>query len=219
MKTARSGPFYHCSFQFHQLNVLDSVEAGQFGTYPEKSRSLLLVLLHHRLPGYNLGKFILNTQVTSFRICFHFRKNSQPVAPFSIQHWWGVASQSHSQNFRNTLECCLNDLPPQPSPHLSPIHLGKPSKKLGSGSPNFFVFLLTIFCTENIQKCYETSYYHLKWRDVLYLTISWCYGSKKILWIHVKDLLMVCNKLKVLWIHIFLPRYATAWSDNMGLQT
>ena len=26
-------------------------------------------------------------------------------------------------------------------------------------------------------------YYHLKWREMLYLTISWCHGSKKILWI------------------------------------
>ena len=26
-------------------------------------------------------------------------------------------------------------------------------------------------------------YYHLKWREMLYLSISWYYGSKKILWI------------------------------------
>ena len=25
-------------------------------------------------------------------------------------------------------------------------------------------------------------YYHLKWREMIYLTISWCYGSKMILW-------------------------------------
>ena len=26
-------------------------------------------------------------------------------------------------------------------------------------------------------------YHHLKWREMLYLTFAWCYGSKKTLWI------------------------------------
>ena len=75
-----------------QFPLLAAVQTDQHWTHSEKSRTLLLVLLHHRLPGYNFYKFILNTQVTSFKICFHFRQISQPVAPFSIQHWWGVAT-------------------------------------------------------------------------------------------------------------------------------
>ena len=30
---------------------------------------------------------------------------------------------------------------------------------------------------------WNTWYHYLKWREMLYLTISWCYDSKKILWI------------------------------------
>ena len=49
---------------------------------------------------------------------------------------------------------------------------------------NFCVFLLTIFCTKSIQKVlWNIWYYHLKWLEMLYLAISWCYGSKNILWI------------------------------------
>ena len=54
----------------------------------------------------------------------------------------------------------------------------------GSGSPKFVVFFGNHFLYQkHPQVPWIIWYYHLKWREMLYLTISWCYYSKKTPWI------------------------------------
>ena len=56
----------------------------------------------------------------------------------------------------------------------------------GGGGPRVPIFVLfwkPFFVLKHPKMLWNIWCYHLKWREMLYQTISWCYGSKKILWI------------------------------------
>ena len=58
---------------------------------------------------------------------------------------------------------------------------------------------------------------HLKWREMLYLTISWCYGSKKILWIQSVLELRSINYEKMTCGEIFsIPIFVCLIDDWKG---
>ena len=66
----------------------------------------------------------------------------------------------------------------------------------GSRSHNFFVFFfLTIFCTQSSKNAMKHMMLSFKMKGDVYLTISWCYGSKNILWVQLVFGLFGLNKI------------------------
>ena len=51
-------------------------------------------------------------------------------------------------------------------------------------------------------------YYQLRWREMLYLTISWCYGSKSILWI---QLVLGCQS------NVWSPKCTGGGVNSLGI--